>query len=90
MESHRPNTRRKERRQGALLLDYYFFLPPVPGSDSPFWLAILEGLAGTRMFVPQFRHRTVLPRAVPGTDSTRRHVKFGHIMRMFSELMEIP
>lgn len=36
---------------------------------------------GTRMFVMQLLHRTVFPRRASGTESTLRHVKFGHMMR---------
>lgn len=36
---------------------------------------------GTRMLVPQARQRTVFPRAVAGTASTFRHVRFGHMIR---------
>lgn len=37
--------------------------------------------AGTRMLVPQLRHRTVFPRQVGGTSSTFLQVRFGHMMR---------
>lgn len=43
--------------------------------------------AGTFIFVPQLRQRTVLPRAVVGTESTRRHVKVGHMILMLSDDM---
>jgi len=37
-------------------------------------------LLGTRMFVPQDLHRTVLPRAKSGIDKTFRHVRLGHMI----------
>jgi hypothetical protein len=42
---------------------------------------------GTRMFVPQFRQRTVFPRAAEGTARIRRHVRLGHMILTFSLLM---
>lgn len=36
------------------------------------------------MFVPQPLQRTVLPRASGGTARIRRHVSFGHMIRMAS------
>src|SRR6185503_1987058 len=39
---------------------------------------------GTRMFVPQLLHRTVLPRQEWGTASTLRQVRLGHMMRMLA------
>ena len=39
---------------------------------------------GMRMFEPQPRQRTSLPRALEGTASTRWHPRFGHMIRMTS------
>ena len=44
---------------------------------------------GMRMAVAQARHRTVLPRAETGTESTLRQVRFGHMMRMLSSWFAI-
>ncbi|KAA0216027.1 MAG: hypothetical protein DYG94_10070 [Leptolyngbya sp. PLA3] len=41
--------------------------------------------AGMVTDVPQFLQRTVLPRADSGTAKTRRHDKFGHMIRTVSE-----
>ncbi len=46
--------------------------------------------AGILIFVPQFRQRTVLPRAALGTPSTRRHVRLGHMMRTVSSISVVP
>lgn len=45
-------------------------------------------MPGTRMVVVQLRQRTVLPREECGTIRTRRHVRFGHMMRTFSSMGE--
>ncbi|MEQ9455380.1 MAG: hypothetical protein RLN76_12415 [Phycisphaeraceae bacterium] len=37
---------------------------------------------GTEIRALHALHRTFLPRAVSGTDSTARHLRFGQIMRM--------
>lgn len=37
---------------------------------------------GIRMWVPQLRHLTVLPRATVGTASTLRQLMLGHMIRM--------
>ena len=42
--------------------------------------------AGTRMLVPQARHRTVLPRQLCGTISTLRQVRLGHMMLMLDSV----
>lgn len=38
------------------------------------------------MFVLQLRQRTVLPRALVGTASTLRQVRFGHMIRTVSKV----
>ena len=45
----------------------------------------LLGIAGTRILVPQLRHRTVFPRQLFGTSSTFRHVRFGHMILMLGD-----
>ncbi len=60
--------------------------PYLPASLLPSDLlaALDDVLAGTLIFVPQLRQRTVFPRADVGTESTRRHVRLGHMIRMLS------
>jgi hypothetical protein len=47
--------------------------------------AVSDGAPGTRIFVPQLRQRTVLPRQVWGTAKTLRQVRLGHMMRTLGE-----
>ena len=59
----------------------YFFTGCFSSDDS----AVACIASGTLMLVPQLRQRTVLPRAVVGTESTRRHVKVGHMILMLPD-----
>jgi len=43
---------------------------------------LVAGSLGTLIEVRQNRHRTVLPRAILGTDNILRQVSFGHRIRM--------
>ena len=43
--------------------------------------------AGILIVVPQCRQRTIFPRAAPGTAKTFPHVRFGHMILMFSALL---
>ena len=61
-----------------------YFLPAAPASVSAsasLGVGLLSEGLGTWIRVPQFRQRTVLPRALTGTDRIVRHWRFGHRSR---------